>query len=584
MEKCGADIINAGVHTNCPRSAIAGTKRCILHTQIPKDATLFWQAIAQELASQPADKPVDLRAAVFPPHSWASAIPIVERDLLLDDCEFGQGFSLSGSQFRGSVSFRRAVFKGNLGLSHANFGMHHIKDTLTNFDDARFEGDLYGGALFNTLVTMRMATFCGRVTLDGGFNRAVDISGASFAKDFHCISGRFFGSISFQGCTFSGGCDIQGFMAMHPMAVGEPRQVFDFRDATFMGDINLRPMMGSASVAGSTFHQRFRKDRLKSDDSDYSRVIFKAGADFAEVRFPGSTSFARAVFGDNATFAEAKFQSGVSFKGAVFSAAADFAYSSFASGGDAEANVADFSDVRFERPERVSFLRANGRDCPPLRARFLNTDIRRVSFEDVNWLEHRGRLLLQDELDITQTVAAPEHTRTHELVATAYHRLVISFDAVRNFDRSEEAFEGAMEMKRRDPRGGWLNRTVVEGYRVFSRYGSSYERAALWLCTWLAVFAVLWSLPFVGLVSVDSKKAASPAMAIPAPTPPGWYQHLKNRVVPPVIQSIQVAAFQRERMYDAPRGRGVVLMVVEQVVIGGQLALLLLGLQRRFKR
>ena len=85
-----------------------------------------------------------------------------------------------------------------------------------------------------------------------------------------------------------------------------------------------------------------------------------------------------------------------------------------------------------------------------LRVRFVGANVEGVTFVDVHWYRTDGRMVLQDEADISEPGEQhPPHR--YEEVATTYRNLVSNFAKARAFDLLEDCQCGVMEMKRLDP-------------------------------------------------------------------------------------------------------------------------------------
>lgn len=401
----------------------------------------------------------------------------------------------------------------------------------------------------------------------------------------------------------------------------------DFRKASFFGN---------AYFLESTFTQR---------------------ADFSEVKFFGHTGFWKATFAEDADFWGASFGSppqspeaaqnmplkvadfqettfggDANFAGAIFGQRADFSQAVFGprlgqlAGSDASqkhAAIADFRAVRFDKPENVRFYRVNKDSSQGLLLRLVDCEIEGVHFQDVNWHRQRGRMVLQDELDITaghnkglNSGAETVSEVRHELVAIAYRRMISNFERVRAYDVAEDCFVGAMEMRRRDPRYSYLARqkqvlkfylrhtgatwliqqfSLTNLYRVLSNYGSSYKRALAWLLAFLLLFAVVF--PCFGLRMRDlrhsrgevAETAASSTLTDTFSWQAAWRHPARGRELLRTAEAgfwtaVEVATFAKSPTMEPASNSGRKLAVAEVIVIPGQLALFFLALRRRFRR
>jgi len=339
----------------------------------------------------------------------------------------------------------------------------------------------------------------------------------------------------------------------------------DFMDATFTQDARFNE---------ATFTQGAR----------FGWANFSQDANFMDTTFTQDADFHGATFTQDARFYYATFTQDARFYGASFRQDADFYSATFA-------KTADFSWTDFERPELVRFFRVNqGEDEPGLRARFVNCRVEGVRFADVKWHRQGDRMVLQDELDLTDPADRDAWHPTHELVAVAYRQLVNNFERERAYDLAEECKIGAMEMKRLHPKNflfaNWLesyykkwrwlrwvgeNVSVASLYRLTSRYGTSYTRALLWLLGLLVIFALLFALPWS---AVQRDKPSLPPQQVLGALP---------RLGAGLFHSLEVAAFQRDSLYSVPTRFGRLMSILETILVPAQLALFLLALRRRFR-
>jgi len=410
----------------------------------------------------------------------------------------------------------------------------------------------------------------------------------------------------------------------------------DFSMATFTQNafFNFPMFTGDAVFHFTKFTQ----------DTVFNLATFTQDAIFRCAKFTQDADFTGAEFIQNANFASAKFTQNAHFNSAMFKQNAFFPEATFT-------GIADFSYAHFQQPQRVLFERVNAESDTGLKARFRNCLLDGVRFEDVNWHRERGRIFLQDEADLAGTPDSPP-TATHELVADAYRRLVNNFEKTRAYELAEECVIGEMEMRRLNPRK-WLFATWVEPsavlerwiryrwigwffyllsrvrsrigtladriykeqqplarwlgahfsminfYRFFSRYGSSYVRALAWL-----VFFLLVLFPF--LFAWSGIRPADPASAVrqvtprfaPLPDPLiSWSQACcargpgGNRSIDLVytyrsalLATLEVITFQKERTFVPAHWEGKMAAALLLAAASGQLTLLLLALRRRFRR
>ena len=329
--------------------------------------------------------------------------------------------------------------------------------------------------------------------------------------------------------------------------------------------------------------------------ANFMGAQFTQVADFSEAQFTQDADFRHAEFTQDADFSEAQFTQAANFSGAQFTQALYFIRTQF--GG-----LVNFSHARFEKPDKVLFNQVN-RSSGGLKLQLTGCLLDGVRFEDVRWHRQNGRLILQDELDL--------HHRsnvTHELVADCYRRLVNNFERSRQFQLAEECIVGEMEMRRRNPRnfllGGWSrlerfyrkhararwlgqNFSVLNLYRVFSKYGNSYLRAFCWIVVLaLLIFPTLFGL--AGLQRKDllaTNSTSTPLIswhnAWSAETRPyELWQTYKTMV----LATLETATLQRNPYALPATGAGRATQIVTVLTMPGLLALFLFALRRRFRR
>lgn len=309
--------------------------------------------------------------------------------------------------------------------------------------------------------------------------------------------------------------------------------------------LHKRPLSGRQSLLGEAAFYGVSFD----GDADFLSAIFKTPAVFPSATFSGQADFSFLSLGQ-----------GADFSGARFVGEANFAHIT-------AIGVVDFRGALFDQPTQARFFQVNKEKAVGLRVRLLNCDMGKAEFQDVNWHRERGRMVLQDELDI-RAGQSPDC----ELVAIAYRRLVNNFEKARAYDLAEDCFIGAMEMKRLDSTQPWLSRVVLTLYRWASNYGSSYHRAFGMLIGLLIAFGVVFALVWLEPLSGGS-----------SPRPITW-NDVWRACKDGLFHSLEVATFQRQTLYANPNPFDRLIAMLENVLVPAQLALLLLALRRRFRR
>ena len=334
---------------------------------------------------------------------------------------------------------------------------------------------------------------------------------------------------------------------------------FVFLHTTFSGKVFLRKAIFSNSTityAAEFFHAQFM------EGASFAFTTFDGVANFIGARFESEAKFTGAEFKQRVAFDWARFTGGADFERTVFDQEADFLRTIF---GDAKSQegpdsmaVANFRFAEFYKPELIRFIQVNQEGRHGLRALFAGCNVEKVQFEDVNWNRERGRVVLQDEIDVR---AKPKVATSYARVAITYCQLINNFDRARAYDLAEDCSIGAMEMKRLDSTQPIFVRGAVNIYRWASNYGSSYPRALGVLALMVLGFGLLYSL--AGLTPRLGQTVLEPA---------GF------------IHAVEVATFKSETHAIAGSGLAWFLEIFERILIPAQVALFLLALRRRFRR
>jgi uncharacterized protein YjbI with pentapeptide repeats len=423
-------------------------------------------------------------------------------------------------------------------------------------------------------------------------NDAYDFSGFSFPESTFgrqkfekkaVFSGaRFVRKVDLEGSIFSKGVNFRAAIIRAPFIAYDARF---FEEADFFAMYTVK-------------------------DAIFSLAKFFCRPDFGSARFVGNANFQGAQFYSGANFSEAQFTSKVSFSGCTVGIPLSPDMYLPSGLGESPEVVADFTSVVFERPDSSVFLQVNRLSSHGLRIRLLNCNVRKVRFEDVNWHRARGRLALQDELDIRAT--PPQSGATHELIANTYRSLTKNFEGNRHYDLAEDCFCGEMEMKRLDPAhflfprflGGYYSRnrwarnsaarlSFAYLYSVLSKYGSSYIRALVWLIAFLTFFAVLF--PFLGLRMTEARNASQEEkITVGEKTEVtsmsfSWSNASQFSDAVKILgagmwTALDTATFRKNATVEPVTKWGKRAALIEMVVMPSQLALFLLALRRRFRR
>jgi uncharacterized protein YjbI with pentapeptide repeats len=324
----------------------------------------------------------------------------------------------------------------------------------------------------------------------------------------------------------------------------------DFTGAQFAGDANFREaeFSGKADFWGAKFSGgAYFLETTFSGDANFVRAKFSGETDFWKAKFSGDADFSGAEFSEDAYFGEAKFFGKIDFNTAEFRQRADFYKVETAKNA-----TVNFQGVKLLKPQQVFFHHVD-----LSRWSFLDTDLRRIDFNDVTWGTIRRllsrRTALFDELNVSNQ--KDDLAKVERL----YRHLKQNYESQRDYGRAGDFYYGEMEMKRRqlNPLGQipfWI-------YRILSGYGESYPRALFWLIVMWLLFAVLFTV--VGYTDEWGNHADL------------WRSFIYS------AQSMTL--FHEPKItFDNTLGQAVELVASVLGVI--QIALFGLALQRRFKR
>jgi len=401
--------------------------------------------------------------------------------------------------------------------------------------------------------------------------RDYDFTGFVFPYEVQFDDARFEADTSFRGATF--------------------RDAANFRQATFQGAADFR-------------ETKFQKnaDFLRAnfqDTASFRKTTFQSTAMFTLATFQNTADFSWATFRDEALLGGATFQKAATFTLAQFHGFADFLWAKFQDEavfkGDSSDRVFDpeskdrfrygrvfspasdarFSDVRFDHPEKVVF-----RQVFLGRTSFVGTDVRRLDFTDVRWARRLGgRCAVWDEL---ATVGGKmrgwwhPHMKDYALIGQLYRQLKHNYEERRDPITAGDFHFGEMHMRRLgNPPGNCVlcflkrNLSFLALYRWISGYGEDHLLALAWVVGVTVAFALAFAYVPALTLQPSHSSAASPPMQ-------GFWPRLSY--------SVMCFLLRPDRPLQPVYPAGHYVSVAEGVVGPPLLALLVLALNRRFKR
>ena len=338
---------------------------------------------------------------------------------------------LTGFVFPGHLEMRDRVFPKPIAFNRATFSGNVL------FHRARFSGQ----AWFDN------ATFSGQAVFRG----------ATFGGDAWFRDAKFSDHAGFHGAKFSGWAG--------------------FDRATFSGD---------AAFDGATFSDDALFDRAMFRTVVFRGTIFRGNLHLG-ARFDGPALFERVLFQRDTI--EPSDLSGLSKPNPV----QKVPVTSF-SGATVESN----GEVRFIQPREYNARLKVERNFAIDRVSFLNADLSRFNFQDVEWGRYHNRRAVVEEALMGRP---PFQDVTPQQVRQVCARVRDNLERALRYPEAGDFFIGEMEMKRvalaydrpGDSRSrrtlNWLRRNVstIALYKLFSMYGESWRRIAVWILASLFV-------------------------------------------------------------------------------------------------
>lgn len=590
---------------SCVRASRVGSKYCLGHDPGVKDPTQLLEAMRAELndAAQPVlnlegwifpadkdafiilkgqtfEKPVSLKGAVF------------QGDLYFEDAKFRQNVNFDGAQFEGEAIFTRAEF----GSSDEDF------TRLTTFDQAQFVKAVnFKGAKFFQDASFINSCFGDAVDLDKDteFRGETLFKKTKFKGEANLSEANFGGVTEFEDAHFEGAAKfISAKFGQQALLKGAVFvKLVEFSHAEFKN---------VARFAGARFQERavFEGTKfLPGGDADFDRAKFEGSVSFKKAEFDRATYFTDTNFSQKTEFEGTKFNGNatfvktvlneVYFKATKFKQTSKFDRAQF---GDAEFTSAEFcGELIFNRPQFSKLTVLDGttfcgeaefnvqvgarnllafRNANLTRARFGESNVENIDFENVEWLETEiYRLRIADEPEVRAFRRAGDEIRKLEQARRLYRQLRLNYDKVGEYEKAGRFYVSESEMsylllppvyRRIHPRGL---------YKMASRYGESVLQAALGMVGLVIIFALAY-----WLISV-----VSPLSFKDTPKPLGAGFSGKLSLWEAVWFSLQ-ASKPLADLGLSPNTPVYWLIFAEGLIVPTQVALFLLAIRRRFRR
>ena len=544
------------------------------------------EPVAAAEAAQPETPPEAIEAeAEAPPAEEETEQPETPPQVSAERAEAGEAPAEAACPVRMYVGgCGRPIYAAPAGVDERPVCLMHSKDPAKSDEEFQKEFERILAAAgdevadFTGFVFPRAAyrdrKFAARcIFVEARFSRDANFGWAAFTQAADFFRATFSDAAIFFRATFTQGADFFG--------------------ATFTkgADFRLATFTQRALFSKATF----------TKGADFRLATFTKDAFFAGTTFAGFTDFSHAVFTGAARFApsaksegeEAKpceFKNKVLLQGAGFQDYADFRGAVFGEPGSSTAQPV-FSLARFEKPERVTFYKTwLGQTL------FVNCDVSKLSFSDVEWGRDGERVRLYEETvplgDAAAEALRPpvgsRDERRYRLIAETYHQLKNNYDSKGDPWTANDFHYGEMEMRRRLSR--WPRVGLTALYKYASQYGLSMARPLRWLAGVLLLFTLLY--PFAGLRPVTARTQATvpvtqvkPSAYWNLPEATGWVPRPVLLVGHSFMATLAVASLQREAAYYEPAyGLGRFLGILELALTSTLAALFILAVRRQFKR
>jgi uncharacterized protein YjbI with pentapeptide repeats len=448
------------------------------------------------------------------------------------------------------------------------------------------------------------------------FTQEANFDPATFAQRADFCMVTFTHTVRFCGANFRGGADFFG--------------------ATFLQDVTFEgaTFVGYTDFGYATFTQRANFSIAKfTEDACFGSATFTRNVDFEGTIFAQEARFFEADFFEAVKFRETRFlQKAERIPGPIFVGAAFF-----------KPELVVFSKTNLSHAlfhncdvTKVIFSSVTWAQRPGSRKRMVFEELVAINQFDVTtnalWTnegspDERGYGLISELYQQLKKnyderkdywTAGDFHYGEMEMkrltmprVGTVLAWLVGTGDPLAegaaDEDEDEQEYGGEEENEKPLPRRfdvatmglnavrRWRHQRVslVACYKYASEYGENYRRPVLWLVGVLVLFAVLFpvkGLRYEPAKDLDAGKAVSVEVLSywhPAPVGKTWvvgWRAEGELVWNSVLTSIEVAALQKDRMYEPAYRTGRFLMLGEMLVTSSLFALFLLAIRRQFRR
>lgn len=331
-----------------------------------------------------------------------------------------------------------------------------------------------------------------------------------------------------------------------------------------------------------------------NSEANFSGCKFIQDADFIDVSFNERAIFRDAVFMQDIWFAHATFVKTIYFSNSVFESDSEFmlvnTYNEekmyFTSAVfKSEVIFDDFNtlnntkvklhldDVRFEKPERVSFK--NSRLYPNW---FVNVNSRKFMFHNIDW-ENADENKLSTKAEIRVLEDCHIYPKRYRLLTIACRQLADNYEENNHFEQASNFRRMAYESKRLEEFRGFKIWSLHWWYWLSSFYGESWARAAF-----ILFLLVLLVFPFIFTTRVFQVCPTDQPVTISMAENKCVHRNLDILDGSAILQSLATATFQTTEYRKPITGWGEFWIIIEKIFVPIQAALLLLAIRRKFMR
>lgn len=201
----------------------------------------------------------------------------------------------------------------------------------------------------------------------------------------------------------------------------------------------------------------------------FIETVFENTADFTSCDFWYYMNFSKARFEKNADFRETFFENSLNFDSAKFETFAKFSgkYSNYKSWNK---NGFEFSNVEIEKPERIFFQTVQLKPD-----KFVNTDIRKFDFTDIDWEPKNFWLDWARFKDFRWWRKEARARKSGYISVEKVYRRFANYAEENNDYKSASKFRyTAFDIQRITPWYGRLPITLLWWYKWTSRYGENW--------------------------------------------------------------------------------------------------------------